>query len=329
MNAFAPQQPSLARPSLTVILANPRGFCAGVDRAIQIVERAIAKYGAPVYVRHEIVHNNHVVDRLKKLGAVFVEDLSECPDDRPVVFSAHGVPKSAPPEAERRQMFYLDATCPLVSKVHLDAERHFAAGREIILIGHAGHPEVDGTLGQLPPGAIRLVETVDDALTVQPRDPETLAFVTQTTLSMDDTAEIMTALKARFPRIVGPHGRDICYATTNRQEAIKAMSAACDLVLVVGSATSSNSQRLVEVAVKAGARAARLIDDASCIDPSWFTGVQVLGLTAGASAPEVLVEGVQDWLATRFDLSIDIEETARETVTFKLPRVLTQEAEPV
>ncbi len=324
MTALAPQ-----RQSLTVVLANPRGFCAGVDRAIQIVERAIAKYGAPVYVRHEIVHNNHVVDRLKKLGAVFVEDLSECPDDRPVVFSAHGVPKSAPAEAERRDMFYLDATCPLVSKVHLDAERHYTAGREIILIGHAGHPEVDGTLGQLPAGAIRLVETVQDALTVEPRDPENLAFVTQTTLSMDDTAQIMTALKSRFPRIVGPHGRDICYATTNRQEAIKAMSAACDLVLVVGSSTSSNSQRLVEVAVKAGARDAKLIDDASCIDPSWFAGVRVLGLTAGASAPEVLVEGVQDWLAARFDLSIDTAETARETVTFKLPRVLTQpEVEP-
>ena len=274
------------------------------------------------------MHNNHVVDRLKKLGAVFVEDLHECPDDRPVVFSAHGVPKSAPAEAERRAMFYLDATCPLVSKVHLDAERHYAAGREIILVGHAGHPEVDGTLGQLPPGAIRLVETLEDAMGVEPRDPDNLAFVTQTTLSMDDTAEIMLALKTRFPRIVGPHGRDICYATTNRQEAIKAMSAACDLVLVVGSATSSNSQRLVEVAVKAGARDARLIDDAGCIDPAWFQGVRVLGLTAGASAPEVLVEGVQDWLAARFDLSIDVAETARETVTFKLPRVLTQEAEP-
>ena len=208
-------------------------------------------------------------------------------------------------------MFYLDATCPLVSKVHLDAERHYAAGREIILIGHAGHPEVDGTLGQLPTGAIRLVETVQDAFAVQARDPENLAFVTQTTLSMDDTAAIMTALKSRFPRIVGPHGRDICYATTNRQEAIKAMSAACDLVLVVGSTTSSNSQRLVEVAVKAGARDAKLIDDAGCIDPSWFQGVQTVGLTAGASAPEVLVEGVQDWLAARFDLSIDTEETAR------------------
>ncbi len=323
MNAIVPQ-----RPSLTVILANPRGFCAGVDRAIQIVERALAKYGAPVYVRHEIVHNNYVVDRLKKLGAVFVEDLSECPDDRPVVFSAHGVPKSVPAETERRQMFYLDATCPLVSKVHLDAERHYAAGREIILVGHAGHPEVDGTLGQLPAGAIRLVETLEDAMGVEPRDPDNLAFVTQTTLSMDDTAAIMLALKTRFPRIVGPHGRDICYATTNRQEAIKAMSAACDLVLVVGSSTSSNSQRLVEVAVKAGARDAKLVDDATCIDPVWFAGVHVLGLTAGASAPEVLVEGVLDWLAARFDLSIDTEETARETVTFKLPRVLTGEVAP-
>ena len=321
MNAITPAR----RPSLTVILANPRGFCAGVDRAIQIVERAIAKYGAPVYVRHEIVHNNHVVDRLKKLGAVFVEDLSECPDDRPVVFSAHGVPKSVPAETERREMFYLDATCPLVSKVHLDAERHHAAGREIILVGHAGHPEVDGTLGQLPEGSIKLVETLDDALTFQPRDPENLAFVTQTTLSMDDTAEIMTALKTRFPHIVGPHGRDICYATTNRQEAIKALAPACDLVLVVGSSTSSNSQRLVEVAVKAGARDARLVDDAACIDPAWFERIEVLGLTAGASAPEVLVEGVLDWLAARFDLAIDTEETARETVTFKLPRVLTEE----
>jgi 4-hydroxy-3-methylbut-2-en-1-yl diphosphate reductase len=322
MNALSPAP----RPSLTVVLANPRGFCAGVDRAIQIVERAIAKYGAPVYVRHEIVHNNHVVDRLKKLGAIFVEDLSECPDDRPVVFSAHGVPKSVPAETERRRMLYLDATCPLVSKVHLDAERHHVAGREIILIGHAGHPEVDGTLGQLPPGAIKLVETVEDAMSFQPRDPENLAFVTQTTLSMDDTADIMSALKTRFPRIVGPHGRDICYATTNRQEAIKAMSAGCDLVLVVGSSTSSNSQRLVEVAIKAGARDARLIDDASRVDPAWFDGVNVLGLTAGASAPEVLVEGVLDWLSERFDLEIDTAETARETVTFKLPRVLTEGA---
>ena len=325
MNAILPPRLA-ARRRLKVILANPRGFCAGVDRAIQIVERAIQKYGAPVYVRHEIVHNHHVVARLRALGAVFVEDLHECPDDRPVVFSAHGVPKSAPAEAERRQMFYLDATCPLVSKVHLDAERHFAAGREIVLIGHAGHPEVDGTLGQLPDGAITLLETVADVMAFTPRDPGQLAFVTQTTLSMDDTAGIISALKARFPAIVGPHGRDICYATTNRQEAIKALSPGCDLVLVVGSSTSSNSQRLVEVAMKAGARDARLIDDADNVEPAWFEGVSVLGLSAGASAPEVLVDGVLDWLAARFDLEIDIEETARETVTFKLPRVLTQSA---
>ena len=323
MNAMT--LPPMPRPSLKVILANPRGFCAGVDRAIQIVERAIAKYGAPVYVRHEIVHNNHVVDRLKKLGAVFVEDLSECRDDRPVVFSAHGVPKSVPAETERRRMYYLDATCPLVSKVHLDAERHHSVGREIILVGHAGHPEVDGTLGQLPFGAIKLVETLEDAMVFQPVDPDNLAFVTQTTLSMDDTAEIMMALKARFPNIVGPHGRDICYATTNRQEAIKTISEHCDLMLVVGSSTSSNSQRLVEVAVKAGAQDAKLIDDASKVDPTWFDGVKVLGLTAGASAPEVLVEGVLDWLSDRFDLDIVTEETARETVTFKLPRVLTED----
>ena len=318
MNAILP------RRQLKVVLANPRGFCAGVDRAIQIVERAIHKYGAPVYVRHEIVHNHHVVARLRDLGAVFVEDLSDCPDDRPVVFSAHGVPKSAPAEAERREMFYLDATCPLVSKVHLDAERHFAAGREIVLIGHAGHPEVDGTLGQLPQGAITLLETVEDVLAFEPRDPAQLAFVTQTTLSMDDTAGIIIALKARFPAVVGPHGRDICYATTNRQEAIKALSPGCDLVLVVGSSTSSNSQRLVEVAMKAGARDARLIDDADRIDPAWFDGVAVLGLSAGASAPEILVEGVLDWLAARFYMEIYTEETARETVTFKLPRVLTE-----
>jgi 4-hydroxy-3-methylbut-2-en-1-yl diphosphate reductase len=318
MNAISPQ-----RRRLKVILANPRGFCAGVDRAIQIVERAIHKYGAPVYVRHEIVHNHHVVARLRELGAVFVEELNECPDDRPVVFSAHGVPKSAPAEAERRKMFYLDATCPLVSKVHLDAERHHAAGREIVLIGHAGHPEVDGTLGQLPVGAITLLETVEDVMAFEPRDATQLAFVTQTTLSMDDTAHIITALKTRFPAIVGPHGRDICYATTNRQEAIKALSPGCDLVLVVGSSTSSNSQRLVEVAMKAGAHDAKLIDDADKIDPAWFEGIEVLGLSAGASAPEILVEGVLDWLGERFDLEIATEETAKETVTFKLPRVLT------
>jgi 4-hydroxy-3-methylbut-2-enyl diphosphate reductase len=320
MNAMTP-----ARPSLTVVLANPRGFCAGVDRAIQIVERTIEKYGAPVYVKHEIVHNNHVVDRLKKLGAVFVEELSECPDDRPVVFSAHGVPKSTPAEARQRKMFYLDATCPLVSKVHLDAERHFEAGRHVILVGHAGHPEVDGTLGQLPEGAITLVETLKDAMSFEAKDEQNLAFVTQTTLSMDDTAEIVTALRTRFPAILGPHGKDICYATTNRQEAIKAISPTCDLVLVVGSRTSSNSQRLVEVALRAGAKAAKLIDDASDVDPAWFNGVSKVGLSAGASAPEVLVESVLDWLNARFEVVMETAVTAEETVTFKLPRVLTED----
>jgi 4-hydroxy-3-methylbut-2-enyl diphosphate reductase len=312
------------RRRLTVALANPRGFCAGVDRAIQIVERAIAKYGAPVYVKHEIVHNNHVVDRLKKLGAVFVEELSECPDDRPVVFSAHGVPKATPAEARSRNMFYLDATCPLVSKVHLDAERHFEAARHVILVGHAGHPEVDGTLGQLPQGAITLVETLQDALSFQPKDPQNLAFVTQTTLSMDDTAEIVTALRSRFPAILGPHGKDICYATTNRQEAIKAIAPHCDLVLVVGSRTSSNSQRLVEVALRAGAANAKLIDDAGDVDPAWFEGVDTVGLSAGASAPEILVETVLDWLNARFEVVMETAVTAEETVTFKLPRVLTE-----
>jgi 4-hydroxy-3-methylbut-2-enyl diphosphate reductase len=319
MNAMPPPR----RP-LTVALANPRGFCAGVDRAIQIVERAIEKYGAPVYVKHEIVHNNHVVDRLKKLGAVFVEELSECPDDRPVVFSAHGVPKATPAEARSRNMFYLDATCPLVSKVHLDAERHFEADRHVILVGHAGHPEVDGTLGQLPKGAITLVETLQDALSFEPKDRENLAFVTQTTLSMDDTAEIVTALRSRFPAILGPHGKDICYATTNRQEAIKAIAPQCDLVLVVGSRTSSNSQRLVEVALRAGATNAKLIDDAGDVDPAWFEGVNTVGLSAGASAPEILVETVLDWLNARFEVAMETAVTAEETVTFKLPRVLTE-----
>ncbi len=310
------------RPALTVKLAEPRGFCAGVDRAIQIVERAIERYGAPVYVRHEIVHNVHVVEHLRRLGAVFVEEIDDCPPDRPVVFSAHGVPRAVTAEAEARRMFFLDATCPLVSKVHLDAERHHAAGRDIVLIGHAGHPEVVGTLGQLPPGAITLIETAEDVAALRPQDPDNLAFVTQTTLSLDDTAEVVAALKARFPGIKGPHGRDICYATTNRQEAVKAIAENCDLVLVVGSQTSSNSLRLVEVARRSGARDARLIDDARDIDPAWFDQVRCLGLTAGASAPEVLVEGVLDWLRARFEVQIAETATARETVTFKLPRAV-------
>ncbi len=309
------------RPPLTVMLASPRGFCAGVDRAIQIVERAIAKYGAPVYVRHEIVHNRHVVDRLKALGAVFVEELDACPVDRPVVFSAHGVPKSVPAAARERKMLYLDATCPLVSKVHVEAGRHHDAGREIVLIGHAGHPEVVGTMGQLPPGAVALIETVADAQAYQPRDPANVAFVTQTTLSVDDTADIVAALRARFPTIAAPHKEDICYATTNRQEAVKSIAEGCEVLLVLGSANSSNSVRLAEVGRRSGARA-YLIDDAEGLDFAWLEGVRTVGMTAGASAPEVLVEGVLAKLAERFEVTVDEVDAARETVTFKLPRVL-------
>lgn len=316
--------PDLRRP-LAVRLATPRGFCAGVDRAIQIVERALEKYGAPVYVRHEIVHNRHVVERLRGLGAVFVEELDECPEDRPVVFSAHGVPKAVPAEAERRRLFYLDATCPLVSKVHVEAERHYAAGRQIVLIGHAGHPEVEGTMGQLPVGAVSLVETVEDAARFEPRDPSRLAYVTQTTLSLDDTADIISVLKERFPGLPDPHKEDICYATTNRQEAVKRMAADCDLVLVIGSPNSSNSVRLVEVARRAGARVARLIDDAQAVDWQWFDGVQTIGITAGASAPEPLIEALLAAIAQRFDAQVIEDSGARETVTFKLPRVLAED----
>ncbi len=310
------------KPQLHILLAAPRGFCAGVDRAIQIVERAIAKYGAPVYVRHEIVHNRHVVERLRAIGAVFVEELDECPDDRPVVFSAHGVPKTVPAEAEKREMLYLDATCPLVSKVHVEAARHYDDGREIVLIGHAGHPEVVGTMGQLPPGAVRLIETIEDAETFVPVDASNLAFVTQTTLSVEDTADLVDALRRRFPQISAPHKEDICYATTNRQESVKRLAADCDLLLVVGARNSSNSVRLVEVGLKAGARDARLIDDASGIDWSWFQGVDVVGLTAGASAPELLVQEVIGALSQRFDVTINEISGTAETVTFKLPRAV-------
>ena len=309
------------RPPITVLLASPRGFCAGVDRAIQIVERAIAKYGAPVYVRHEIVHNRHVVDRLKALGAIFVEDLDECPADRPVVFSAHGVPKSVPAEARGRKMLYLDATCPLVSKVHVEAGRHHDAGREIVLIGHAGHPEVVGTMGQLPDGAVALIETVADAGAFQPRDPANLAFVTQTTLSVDDTAAIVAALQARFPTIAAPHKDDICYATTNRQAAVKTVAARAQVLLVLGSANSSNSVRLAEVGLRSGAKA-HLIDDATGLDFAWLDGARTVGVTAGASAPEVLVQGVIDRLAERFTVTVEEVDAERETVTFKLPKVL-------
>ena len=310
------------RPPLTVLLATPRGFCAGVDRAIQIVERAIEKYGAPVYVRHEIVHNRHVVERLKDLGAVFVEELSECPTDRPVVFSAHGVPKSVPAEAKGRQMLYLDATCPLVSKVHVEAQRHYDAGKEIVLIGHAGHPEVVGTMGQLPDGVVKLIETVEDARAFNPIDPANVAFATQTTLSVDDTAEIVAALRERFPDIAAPHKEDICYATTNRQEAVKAISARADVLLVLGSANSSNSVRLVEVGKRSGAKGAYLIDDARGLDLAWLEGAATLGVTAGASAPELLVQGLIDRLAETFDVTVEEVDTVRETVSFKLPRAL-------
>jgi 4-hydroxy-3-methylbut-2-enyl diphosphate reductase len=322
MTVHSPIHPA-EKPPLTVRLATPRGFCAGVDRAIQIVERALEKYGAPVYVRHEIVHNRHVVERLKAMGAVFVKELDDCPDDRPVVFSAHGVPKSVPATARAREMLYIDATCPLVSKVHVEAERHHAAGRHVVLIGHAGHPEVVGTMGQLPAGAISLVETVEDAEAFQRPGDAPLAYATQTTLSVDDTADILATLKRRFPELPDPHKEDICYATTNRQEAVKALGRGCDLVLVVGSRNSSNSARLVEVAIRAGAGDARLVDDASHVDWSWFEGVSTLGITAGASAPETLIEQLIEAVRARFDVALVEDDGARETVTFKLPRLLT------
>ncbi len=309
------------KPSLALIIAAPRGFCAGVDRAIQIVELAIEKFGAPVYVRHEIVHNRFVVDMLRDKGAVFVEELDEVPDGVPVVFSAHGVPKAVPDKATERGLAFFDATCPLVSKVHREAERHVEAGRHILFIGHVGHPEVIGTFGQVPDGAMSLVETVEDAETFAPVDPDNLAFLTQTTLSMDDTAEVVAALKRRFPSIQGPRGEDICYATSNRQSAVKAIAHACDALLVIGAPNSSNSLRLVEVAEREGTRA-RLIQRAEELDWSFLEGVTTLGITAGASAPEVLVRELVDRLATRFVITEQEVETKRETVAFKLPRGL-------
>ncbi|KCZ64201.1 4-hydroxy-3-methylbut-2-enyl diphosphate reductase [Hyphomonas sp. L-53-1-40] len=314
------------RQPLVIRLAAPRGFCAGVDRAIQIVEEALEKWGAPVYVRHEIVHNAHVVSRLEDLGAIFVEELDECPEDRPVIFSAHGVPKSVPAEAQRRNMIFVDATCPLVSKVHVEAERHHREGREIVLIGHAGHPEVIGTMGQLPGDTMTLIETVEDVASFAPKNPDNVAFVTQTTLSVDDTADIVAALQTRFPGISSPHKEDICYATTNRQEAVKSFAPGTDLVLVIGATTSSNSVRLVEVAKRAGAARAELVASAENIDWAWFEGVSILGLTAGASAPEDLVQGVINACSERFEVSVEKIETARETVTFKLPRILSEQA---
>jgi 4-hydroxy-3-methylbut-2-enyl diphosphate reductase len=311
-----------AKPALTLYLADPRGFCAGVERAIQIVELALEKWGAPVYVRHEIVHNRHVVDDLHAKGAVFVEELDECPDDRPVIFSAHGVPKAVPAEAARREMVYVDATCPLVSKVHIEAERHAARGRQIVMIGHEGHPETVGTMGQLPDGDVLLVETVEDVASLAPRDPEQLAYITQTTLSVDDTAEVVRALQARFPSILGPTKEDICYATTNRQEAVKAMAPEIDALLVVGAPNSSNSRRLVEVGRAAGCDYAMLVQTARDIDWRAIEGVRAIGLTAGASAPEVLVDEVIAAFRDRYDVTIETVQTAEENVTFKVPRVL-------
>lgn len=308
---------------LTVVLAAPRGFCAGVDRAIQIVEQALAKWGAPVYVRHEIVHNRHVVESLEAQGAVFVEELDECPLDRPVVFSAHGVPKAVPAEAERREMIYVDATCPLVSKVHLEAERHYRQGRHIILIGHAGHPEVVGTLGQLPDGAISLVEDEGQAETFTPPDGHGgLAFVTQTTLSVDDTARIVGILRRRFTGIEAPKKEDICYATTNRQEAVKAIAPQVDAMVVIGAPNSSNSKRLVEVGKVAGCTESLLIQKAADLDMAWLAGVGRLGITAGASAPELLVEQVIDACRAHFAVTVEEVEVAREDVRFKLPRAV-------
>ncbi len=311
------------KPSLHLLIAAPRGFCAGVDRAILIVDRTLEKYGAPVYVRHEIVHNRYVVDELKAKGAIFVETLDDVPDGAPVVFSAHGVPKAVPAKAEARGLTWLDATCPLVSKVHRQAERLVEAGRHIIFVGHAGHPEVIGTFGQVPPGAMTLVETVDDVLRLEPADSDALAFLTQTTLSVDDTAEIVAALRARFPGILAPRGEDICYATSNRQAAVKAITARAEAIFVIGSPNSSNSLRLAEVAER-GNVPARLIGRAEEIDFDWLGSPKVVGITAGASAPEILVREVVAKLATRFAITEEEVRTATESMIFKLPRALTE-----
>ncbi len=329
MNAPFPETPfpetaaKAGLPPLNILIAAPRGFCAGVDRAIEIVERALERYGAPVYVRHEIVHNRFVVDGLKAKGAIFVEELDEVPEGVPVVFSAHGVPKSVPEEAERRQMIYVDATCPLVSKVHRQAERQIEAGRHILFIGHKGHPEVIGTFGQVPDGAMTLVETVDDVATLAVPQGRPLAFLTQTTLSVDDTADIIAALQARFPDIVAPKAEDICYATSNRQAAVKAIAPKADLVLVIGAPNSSNSLRLVEVAERCGTPA-RLIQRASEIDPAWLDNVATVGLTAGASAPEALVREVVARLGEWRAITEEPVLTAEENMIFKLPRQLTE-----
>ena len=314
--------PVMQKPPLQLYLAAPRGFCAGVDRAIKIVEMAIQKWGTPVYVRHEIVHNKFVVDTLRSKGAIFVKELDQCPDDRPVIFSAHGVPKTVPAMAQARNMVFVDATCPLVSKVHIEANRHNQNGMQMIMIGHAGHPETIGTMGQLPDGEVLLVETEADVANVKVRDPKLLAYITQTTLSVDDTSEIVKALKTRFPEIVGPHKEDICYATTNRQEAVKAIAPLSDALLVVGAPNSSNSKRLVEVASKAGCEYSQLVQRAKDIDWRALRGVKSIGVTAGASAPDILIQEVVEAFSNHYNVKVEYVETAQENVNFKVPRIL-------
>ncbi len=306
--------------NMRLLVAAPRGFCAGVDRAIEIVEECLKKYGKPVYVRHEIVHNKYVVNDLIEKGAIFVDELEKCPNDRPVVFSAHGVPKAVFGQAKDRNLNYIDATCPLVTKVHLEAKRYYNLGHQLVMIGHKNHPETIGTMGQLPPGEVLLVETVDDVWKIIPRNEEKLAFITQTTLSIDDTKEIADALKKRFPSILAPHKEDICYATTNRQNAVKSISPLVDGLLVVGSANSSNSKRLVEVGKKSGCNYAQLIDSAKDIDWRAISGSKTIGLTAGASAPEVLINAVIEEFKTRFTMEIEFVEVTQENVHFKIPR---------
>ena len=319
---------AMTKPELKLYLAAPRGFCAGVDRAIKIVEMALQKWGAPVFVRHEIVHNKFVVDGLRAQGAIFVQELDECPDDRPVIFSAHGVPKSVPSAAQARNMIYVDATCPLVSKVHIEAERHSENGLQMIMIGHAGHPETIGTMGQLPDGEVLLVESEADVEAVAVRDPDRLAYITQTTLSVDDTAGVVAALQRRFPNIAGPHKEDICYATTNRQEAVKAIAPLCDALLVVGAPNSSNSKRLVEVASRAGCSYAQLVQRAKDIDWRALDGIKTIGITAGASAPDVLIQEVIDAFSEHYAVTIETVETAKENVSFNVPRILREVGAP-
>ena len=312
----------MRNPELSVYMAAPRGFCAGVDRAIKIVEMALEKWGEPVYVRHEIVHNKYVVDELKSKGAIFIKEVRDAPVDRPIIFSAHGVPKSVPLEAKNRKMIYVDATCPLVSKVHIEADRHFENGLQIIMIGHEGHPETIGTMGQLPEGGVLLVESTKDVENLIVRDPSKLAYVTQTTLSIDDTVEVVEALKTRFPTIVGPHKEDICYATSNRQAAVKKIAPEVDALLVIGAPNSSNSQRLVEVAKKAGCEKSQMVQRAAEINWNSLMNIKSVGITAGASAPEILVNEVVDALKERFEIKTQLVETATESVNFKVPRIL-------